>query len=195
MLSVGPTDPGRKLNIWNQLRTVAYIPGDVVEIGCFKGETSVLIRYLMNAYCPNKNYHVYDSFIGLQGGREEIDGTHEVFKDGNFYADQEELSFIFESHSLQLPEIHKSLVQDLKPEDLPNKISFAFLDLDLYEPTLRALELVWPKLNAGACLVIDDYNYDPCPGINVAVNEFFSDKKVNLRTPLCGMTALVRKWG
>lgn len=192
MLSRGPTDPSRKLNIWQQIKAVAYIPGDVVEIGCYKGETSVLIRYLMNTYCPNKKYHVYDSFTGLQGNQ-EVDGGHELFVDGSFSSEEENLKYIFESHSLQLPEIHKALIQDLKPEDLPNKISFAFLDLDLYEPTLRALELVWPKLNAGSCLIIDDYNYDPCPGINVAVNEFFSEKKANIRTP-CQMTALIRKW-
>jgi O-methyltransferase len=192
MLSRGPTDADRKLNIWQHLKAVAYIPGDIVEIGCFKGQTSVLIRYLMNAYCPNKRFHVYDSFIGLQGNREEIDGTHDLFKDGKFCADQEELDFIFESHSLQLPEIHKTLVKDIKPEDLPNKISFAYLDLDLYEPTIRALELVWPKLNVGSGLVVDDYNYDPCPGINVAVDEFFSDKEVTLRTP--HKSALIRKW-
>jgi predicted O-methyltransferase YrrM len=38
------------------------------------------------------------------------------------------------------------------------RFSFVILDLDHYEPTVEALQWVWPRLAHGAILALDDFN-------------------------------------
>ena len=41
------------------------IAGDVVELGCNIGTTSVFIRKMLDVHKKEKKFHVYDSFEGL----------------------------------------------------------------------------------------------------------------------------------
>ena len=41
------------------------IDGDIVELGCFMGQTSILISQVLKYYNSNKKFYVYDSFEGL----------------------------------------------------------------------------------------------------------------------------------
>jgi len=192
LLNIGPVDIQRKCNIWTSLIQSTHVIGDVIEMGSFQGATTALLRFLMNSCCPNKKLHIYDGFQGLHG-RCSLDGEDASFENGTFCSTPEQILDTFAAYTLEPPIIHKSLIEDLTPEDLPERISFAFLDLDLYEPTKYALELVWPRLSNGAFLIIDDYRYHPTPGIERAVEEFFFQKDVNIRTP-APITAQVRKW-
>jgi len=53
--------------ILHQLRTVLNndIPGDIIELGCNVGTTSVYIQNELKGI--DRNFHVYDSFQGLPG--------------------------------------------------------------------------------------------------------------------------------
>lgn len=183
----------RRMQMWNQFFQTQYVAGDLVEIGCYEGGTSVFWGYLKSIICPNKQFHVYDGFVGLKG-QKEIDGPDPLVTEGNFPTTIERYKKNFEAYDVDLPIIHQITVQDLKPEDLPEKISLSFVDLDLYEPTKIALELLWPRMDrGGSTIIIDDYNFAPTPGINKAVDEFFKDKGVHVNTNT-HMTAFVRKW-
>jgi O-methyltransferase len=41
------------------------LEGDIVELGCNIGTTSLYIRKIMDIYNSNKEFHVYDSWEGL----------------------------------------------------------------------------------------------------------------------------------
>ena len=41
------------------------IIGDIVELGCNVGTTSIFIRKILDIYRSSKIFHVYDSFEGL----------------------------------------------------------------------------------------------------------------------------------
>ncbi|MGM0439773.1 MAG: TylF/MycF/NovP-related O-methyltransferase [Chlamydiota bacterium] len=41
------------------------VAGDVVEVGCYRGLTAILIQKTLEAYVSSKRLHVYDSFDGL----------------------------------------------------------------------------------------------------------------------------------
>lgn len=191
LLINGPTGAIRKLNIWRKLCDSSNITGDVIEVGSFRGESAALIRFLMNSFCPTKALHVYDGFQGLQG-RSQIDGDDPLFINGSFCATKDDLIRTFEAFSLELPTIHQSLVQDLTSKDFPESICFAHIDLDLYEPTMQSLKLVWEKLSPGGNLIIDDYGYRPTPGVTNAVQNFFADKDVRISTDM-GRAANVQK--
>src|SRR5271165_5615270 len=43
----------------------AHIPGDVVEMGCHAGDTSVFFQRMIYCLDPSRTLHLYDSFQGL----------------------------------------------------------------------------------------------------------------------------------
>ena len=49
------------------------------------------------------------------------------------------------------------------------------LDTDFYESTKKELEILYPKIQSGGVIIIDDYGH--WKGCKKAVDEYFSDKK------------------
>jgi O-methyltransferase len=122
-------------------------------------------------------------------------GTY--LKRGDCASTESEFKATFQEFNLELPVIHKGWIDDIFPAELPEKISFAHLDIDLYEPTLKALTCIYPRLADRAIVVIDDYYHSAihsnmcriagannsrlaigelCPGVKGACDDFFADK-------------------
>jgi O-methyltransferase len=80
--------------------------------------------------------------------------------------------------NLPIPIIKKAWFSELKTNDLPLEISFAFLDSDFYESIFDSLELIWPKMQPGSIIVVDDYYNNKLPGVRKAVDSFLSGKKM-----------------
>ena len=60
------------------------IPGDIVELGCNVGTTSILIRKLLDLYGSDKEFHVYDSWDGLPNvTNKDLSKTKWKFKRGS----------------------------------------------------------------------------------------------------------------
>ncbi|MFT5689475.1 MAG: hypothetical protein ACI8PQ_002321, partial [Planctomycetota bacterium] len=60
-------------------------------------------------------------------------------------------------------------------------ISLLFLDFDVYEPTVAALEALLPRMPGGAILVFDELNQPDWPGETTAVLERFNLRDLRLR--------------
>ncbi len=60
-------------------------------------------------------------------------------------------------------------------ENVPKKISLLRLDTDWYESTKVELEILYPLLQKGGILIIDDYGH--FKGCRKAVDEYFSKHK------------------
>jgi predicted O-methyltransferase YrrM len=84
-------------------------------------------------------------------------------------------------HTLQLNGFSDviSVATDVKRYSLPDSISFCLLDVDLYKPTLYALETMWPRLSTGAIVVVDDCkDFEKWDGAYQAYIEFTSAMKL-----------------
>ena len=77
-----------------------------------------------------------------------------------------------------MPKMVKGWFAELGPEDLPERIAWAFLDGDLYESTRDCLKLVWSKMTKGGVVVVHDYNNAALPGVAKAVKEVLGDGEV-----------------
>ncbi len=66
-------------------------------------------------------------------------------------------------------------VEETLNENIPEKISLLRLDTDFYESTKKELEILYPKIQSGGVIIIDDYGH--WKGCKKAVDEYFSDKK------------------
>jgi predicted O-methyltransferase YrrM len=56
------------------------------------------------------------------------------------------------------------------------RFSLIYLDMDLYEPTKLAIELLYPKLVRGGLMVFDEYNTSQWPGETSAVHEVLGEQ-------------------
>jgi len=158
------------------------VSGEVVELGCYKGLTSIEIQKFLKEQGSDKKLYLYDSFEGLpekQGADQSPAGSQ--FKAGELYVSKREVVEKFKRTSLPLPIIYKTWFKDISDEQLPKQISFAFLDGDFYESIKDSLLKIWPLLDPKAVIVVDDYANQALPGASKAVNEWLSTHKLKLR--------------
>lgn len=171
-------------------QTCAYgVPGDLVEIGCAIGESSVVIQSVLSAGGDrSKRFHVYDSFEGLPPPQAD-DARDGVYHQGDMRAPLDRFEATFVNAGLAArPVIHKGWFEQTIPAELPDRISFAMIDCDLYTSTAHVLPHVYGRLSRGAVVMFGVY-YDPevysregiratyaSPGVKRATDEFFADK-------------------
>lgn len=153
------------------------VPGDVVELGCYNGTTSLFIARLLAEQREKKSFHVYDSFQGLPPKSEQDSSpAGEQFKAGELNASKTKFIQHFRQANLPLPVIHKCWFSDLKEPDLPEEIAFAFLDGDFYDSIRYSLKVIENKLSPGTIILVDDYQSEALPGASKAVDEWLRNK-------------------
>jgi O-methyltransferase len=158
------------------------VQGDVVELGCYVGTTTLFLRRLLLAYKSDKILHAYDSFEGLPPKTaEDASPAGEQFKAGELHAQRSAFVKHFKQAGLPLPVMHKAWFSELTPDDMPEKIAFAFLDGDFYGSIRDSLKLVWPRLAEGAIVVVDDYQSEALPGAKRAVDEWIRTHPARLQ--------------
>ncbi len=156
--------------------------GAVVELGCYIGTTSLFIRRVLNEHHDKRPFHVYDSFAGLPPKSTQDSSAAGVdFKAGELAVSKKQFLEQFRRAHLEPPIAHKAWFNDLTDTDLPDHIAFAFLDGDFYESILTSLQLVWPRLETGGIITVDDYRRETLPGVERAILDFFQGKAYRLR--------------
>jgi O-methyltransferase len=162
--SIGMQDFSRIVHVCHYVLETQHLEGDIVEFGCHAGQTSRLISYI-----SPKPVYVYDSFEGFPEVEGQVKGT--------MTATMDDLVYNFVSAGVRMPYLRKGYFCDTKPEDVPEKISFAHLDGDLYISIMDPLKLIYDRMVPGGVILVDDFGDDQYwPGARKAVEEFFADK-------------------
>ena len=152
------------------------IDGDVVELGCYVGESSKYLMKTLLEYKSNKKLYVYDSFDGLPplSKWEENSG----WKAGTLKTTQDILISNFENNNLPTPIIHKDWFKDIPNDKIPDMISFAFLDGDFYDSIYDSLVKIYDKVTDGGYICFHDYNRKDLPGVKAAITDFFNERNI-----------------
>lgn len=149
--------------------------GDFVELGCYKGDTSLSLAEIIKN--TKKELWIYDSFEGLPGKNKKDESViGKDFQAGELLVTKREVKERFLRAGIRLPVIKKAWFSELENKDLPRKIAFAFLDGDFYDSIKDSLKLVEDKMSAGAKIIVHDYNNMALPGVKVAVDEWLKNK-------------------
>ena len=153
--------------------------GDYVELGCYKGDTSLLLAEVLKG--SDKKLWIYDSFEGLpEKSLEDNSPLGENFKKGELLVTKREVKERFLRAALRVPVIKKGWFSSFSDDDLPEKIAFCFLDGDFYESIRDGLNLVDKKMSEGSILVIHDYNNPALPGVKKAVDEWIGTRELQV---------------
>jgi O-methyltransferase len=183
------TPPSEAYYIVQALTQCKDLEGDICEFGVAHGETSALIANEI-ALAGNKIFHLFDSFEGLPKPSEKDKLKDDIFSLGRMeeytgkmscmedfvIARLEKLSFQPERYV-----IHKGFFEEVIHQDdrLPEKVCFAYVDFDFYEPIKSVLEFLHQRTESGAVIIVDDYDFFST-GPKLAVDEFVAGKNLNV---------------
>ena len=157
-------------------RNCLTVSGDFVELGCYKGDTSLLLAEILKG--TDKKLYIYDSFEGLpEKTTEDESAAGENFQGGELYVTKREVKERFLRANLPVPVIKKAWFNELHDADLPEKIAFAFLDGDFYESIRDSLRLIEDKMAENSVIIVHDYTNPALPGVARAVDEWIRVRK------------------
>lgn len=133
--------------------------GAIIEVGCATGATAAMAYTLLARQGVAKRYVCIDTFSGFVRDHTNFDfklGLSEdlagMFSDNSF----ERVRARLDNWGLPKIELVKADVSQLQASSLPFEISCALVDVDLSVPIYDALCLIYPKLQEGGVIVVDD---------------------------------------
>jgi len=170
------------------------IDGDVVELGCYVGESSKYLRKTLDETKSTKELFVYDSFEGLPPL--SLYEVNTGWRPGTLKTTEEVLFNNFIHNNLTPPIITKGWFKNIPEERLPNEISFAFLDGDFYDSIFDSLTKIYDKVTDGGYIIFHDYERNDLPGVKGAIDTFFANRgeSFNIIKP-CDQLGIIEKHG
>jgi O-methyltransferase len=165
--------PAHKLQfLWDAVQQMP--DGDIVEIGTWKGGTSLVISAAARQFRPNSKVYLCDTFTGIA-----LAGPNDNYhKDGDFGdTSKQHVQDLLRSQGLN----NFELLEGIFPYDTghlidTNKISLLHIDVDTYAGYLAILRWAQHRLVNNAIIVFDDYAAWSCLGARKAVDEYFANR-------------------
>lgn len=166
-------------------RRIVDVPGVICEFGVHWGATMATLCNLRGIYEPYNHSRTivgFDTFSGFAGVHAADGGFS---RDGDYSTSagyEEELAEILSIHESFAPvaqirkfELVKGDVVETLPRWLEDNthavVAMAVFDMDIFQPTRAALEMILPRLVRGSMLVFDELNCKHFPGETQAVLE------------------------
>jgi len=153
------------------------VEGDIVEFGCFRGNTTVAMQRLLDLNNSDKKIYVYDSFEGLPDSDKKHDkrSNGECPQKGEMSCSLDDFTDNINNHHIKMPAVTKGFFKDIPKNNIPDKICFALSDGDLYQSTLDMLEKTHKNMSDGGIIVFDDFIHPSklWVGCKPACDEFF----------------------
>lgn len=167
-LYAGTKNLARYFFLADCLKRTQTVPGHLVECGIWKGATTCFIAKWLELYVPKsqKMIHAFDNFEGM--AEANYRGEHQTL-----------LSFLSLNAVSHRVHIHVGDVAvglpDVAESNPELRLSFALLDIGLYETTKAGLDFVHPRLSQNGIIVLDEWNHPKWPGETRAVTEFLEE--------------------
>ena len=173
----------------------AGIAGDYVECGVWRGGSSMMAALsLARAGDPDRPLWLYDTFEGMaeptaQDAANALEGAdvqeewrrHDAGGHNDWcYAPLDEVRANMRSAGVTEERLRlvKGKVEETIPGSVPDRIALLRLDTDWYASTKHELEHLYPRLEPGGVLIIDDYGH--WPGARQAVDEYLAEHGISL---------------
>ncbi|OGR97380.1 MAG: hypothetical protein A2V88_07095 [Elusimicrobia bacterium RBG_16_66_12] len=176
-LFVGFVPLGTLLARYELLKMIQNVPGHLLEFGCHQGAHLHFMAKVLQLLAPNDLRKIYgfDSLLGLTEFSEQ--DRHAMKEQGNYRGDLGIMKKMLELHDIEdRVEIVVGKIEETLPRFLRDNshhiYSYVYLDTDLYQSTVSALDLCWPRLAPGGLIVLDEGYHDRFPGEGAALQEF-----------------------
>ena len=170
--------PLQRLNFMHLIDNVLFnkVKGSFAELGCYEGQTGILIQQLLDNNHSDRQLYLYDNF------------QHQIGLNGNI---RERLLNNFKEKKLKEPILVEGNFEETLPGKLPAEIAFMHIDCgyggnhdEHKKVVLHCLESCYPRMSPGAVGILSDYHdkeltvdgFNSNPGVKMACDIFFKDK-------------------
>jgi hypothetical protein len=170
------------------------IPGDFAECGVWRGGSVLaVIATLQDLGVDDRDIHLFDTFEGMTAPTEHDTSPVEdasalatwnaaqesgerawngLFDDRHFNEDAVRKLLVATGYPEERLHFIRGPVEETLPENTPEQLALLRLDTDWYESTKAEMEHLYPKLETGGVLIIDDYGH--WEGARRAVDEYLT---------------------
>ncbi len=180
--------------VYSLIEAVRYllgnrVGGDFVECGVFRGGSMMTIALALLAEGVNdRELYLFDTFEGMpKPGPKDVDilGVPIVEKPSwlsrrisdvsstwaNVSVEKVKQAMSLTNYPAERVHYIKGMVQETVPQEAPASIALLRLDTDWYESIRHELIHLYPRIEPGGVLIVDDYGHFPAN--KEAVDEFF----------------------
>ena len=171
--------PGQaRIEFLKSMSSIIYqdsIPGNVAELGVFRGEFAKEI----NRAFSDRLLYLFDTFEGFPKKDSELEVEKKLAKNNKAgYFSDTSVDYVL---SLMSNAENCRVKKGYFPESaagVDDTFCFVNLDADLYAPTLSGLEFFFPRLSKGGVILVHDYFSKAFFGAKEAVDEFCKREKL-----------------
>ena len=149
-----------RLYFWlDALYKTRNLSGAVVEIGVAGGGTSALSFNFLRQIASQREYIGVDTFSGFTEEQftADVERGNDPQKFSAFSANSMGIvKKVLKIHGAQEVKLIQGDISKVDASAMPDRISACLLDVDLFVPIYDGLKLVWPLLEDGGVIVVDD---------------------------------------
>lgn len=158
------------------VREALEVDGDFVELGVFKGHTTLFCADYIEFADQPKTWWLYDTFEGVPDDQLDA-GWAEI--NANLYRDAFTLEEVAERFS-GFPNVRvtQGRVPEILSDSAPDRIAFLHLDLNNTIAEIQALDWTLDRLSPGGIIVLDDYGWQASSAQRVAEEAWFAKRGV-----------------
>jgi O-methyltransferase len=159
----------RGYELYQCVREVATVPGDILEVGVWRGGTGALLAAAAEKWKPYAKVWLCDTFSGVVKA-----GPFDTVYRGREHADtsQDAVAALITQLELTNTSILKGIFPDETASALADaQIALCHIDVDVYQSAADIVTWLKPRMNSGSMLVFDDYGFSTCKGITKFVDE------------------------
>ena len=180
-------------------RMTSEIPGDIVELGVYRGASLMSWANFLEIRSMGdraKQVIGFDNWSGFNDFDEKDGAPDEKFDkvvggyDGGAFREilldaikifDEDRFIPYKPRIILVDGDIEKTVPEFIEKNPGLRVSLLHIDCDMYQPTKVALEALWPRLVKGGVIVLDDYGIRPWEGESAAVDEYFESLQVEIK--------------
>lgn len=172
----GDSNLFKTLKIFEFINLTKHVKGDIIELGIHRGNTSLLIKKILDIYKIKKKLYLLDHFKGLvHYGKKDPKNSKKFYKE---YKSSKKII----SNFLKFFNFKNVFFIDRDATKIKSRLfkkkSFclAYFDMDLYEPTFNALKAIDSSIVKGGIIVFDE-GHKKLWGEKEAIKDFLKINK------------------
>ncbi|MBL8491932.1 MAG: class I SAM-dependent methyltransferase [Rhodocyclaceae bacterium] len=156
-------DHYRCWGLWRLAGQLAAVPGDLLEIGVWRGGTACLLALASRAAGIDAELLLADTFAGVV----KAGGEDNAYRGGE-HADTSEaiVRALFADQGLPEPRLLVGTFPEQTGAAVADRrLRLCHIDVDTRDSAADAFAWAWPRLSQGGAVVFDDYGFHRCEGV------------------------------
>ncbi len=184
-------DKMRLYELWQLANQVSHLPGNAIEVGCWRGGAGCLLATRITEGTKNVTMFLCDTFRGIVNA-----GRYDRFYRGSELADSSET--IVADLATRMGIQNVTILTGVFPEETGAQIEghlfkFAHIDVDVYQSARDAFEWLLPRLVNGAIVVFDDYGFASTNGVRHFIDELQGRADVVIIRNINGQAVIIKR--